>query len=224
MTSPVDSLIEHGVDLLSTAIDSATGRIFAFLGDVKAKRADPGRAKIAQPLGFASRARKADAGKAAAQVIVVRRSDGDIVIGASDSRTQEMYGALDDGESAVFASDGQARALFKKDGSVNLYTRVGNTSDGAGMVIQLDAANNAVRILNGLGFGLIADASGVTITAGDAALTLGADGNVTLVGTKQTQVDGASIVLGSLAVPGVNSAIHGPTGLAGIASLKTLIE
>lgn len=228
MSAGIGDLIDIGVDVLSTAIDAASRRIFAYLGDVKAKDGESDKATWMQHVGFASRPGKPIAGKSAAQCVRIRRSDGDVVIGSCDARTLAMYGALDDGESACFAGgpDGtaQGRTLWKKDGSVNHYTRVGNSPTGAGMIMQLDAANNAVRMLNGLGFGIIADADGVTITAGAATLTLAASGAVTLVGTAQTQVDGASIVIGSLAVPVANAAIHGPTGLAGIASLKTLIE
>lgn len=228
MVAPLGTLVQHGVSILNTVIDASTNRILAYLGDVKDKISDSDRAQWVQHVGFASRPGNPVAGKSAAQAVVIKRADRDVVIGSSDSRTQSMYGQLGPGETAIFSggTDGnaQGRIIIKGDGSVNVYTRAGNSGGGAGMVIQLDAASNAMRALNGLGFGIIADASGVTITSGAASLTLGADGNVTLVGTKQTQVDGASIVIGSLAVPGVNSAIHGPTGLAGIASLKTLIE
>lgn len=228
MSAGIGSLIDIGVDVVSTAIDSASNRIFAYLGDVKAKLGESDKATWMQHVGFASRPGKPIAGKSAAQCVRIRRSDGDVVLGSCDGRTLAMYGALDDGETCIFAGGpggtAQGRVLIKKDGSVNAYTRAGNSPDGAGMVMQLDAANNAVRLLNGLGFGIIADADGVTITAGSAVLTLKASGAVTLVGTAQTQIDGASIVIGSLAVPVANAAIHGPTGLAGIASLKTLIE
>lgn len=227
MPADIDALIDIGVDVLSTTL-SATGKILAFLGDAKNKLATSDRASWVQHVGFASRPGTPTVGKNACQSVVVRRSDQDVVIASSDSRTQAMYGSLSDGETAIFAggADGtaQARIILKADGSANVYTRAGNTAGGAGMVLQLDASNNAVRMLNGLGFGIIADADGVTITAGAASLTLGADGTASLVGTAQTQVDGATIMLGSIGVPGVNSAIRGPTGLSGVASPKVLIQ
>lgn len=227
MPADIDSLIDIGLDVLSTSM-SATGKILAFLGDAKNKLATSDRASWVQHVGFASRPGKPTAGKQACQAVVVRRSDQDVVIASSDSRTQEMYGALSDGETALIAGgpDGtsQARVILKADGSANVYTRAGNSAGGAGMVLQLDAANNASRMLNGLGFGIIADANGVTITSGAASITLGADGSISIVATGQAQVDGSTILLGSIAVPGVNSAIRGPTGLSGVASPKVLIQ
>ena len=66
--------------------------------------------------------------------------------------------------------NGQARALFKADGSIHLYTRKGNTAAGVGMTIQLDAASGAIRMLNDKGYGIIIDADGIKITTGAAAL------------------------------------------------------
>lgn len=201
MSAGLGDLIDVGVDVLSTAIDAVSRRIFAYLGDVKAQDGESDKATWMQHVGFASRPGRPIAGKSAAQCVRIRRSDGDVVLGSCDARTLAMYGALDDGETCIFAGgpDGtaQGRSLWKKDGSVNHYTRVGNSPDGAGMIMQLDAANNAVRLLNGLGFGIIADADGVTITAGAATITIAQDGKITIVGSTTTQLDGASIVLGA---------------------------
>lgn len=231
MTSPLDSLIDHGVDILSTSIDKATNRILAFLGDVKAKQGTSDRAKWVQHEGFWSRPPNPVAGKVACQATVIRRSDGDIVIGSTDSRTIGMYANLGPGESCMGGGgpDGksQGRAFCKGDGSVNMYTRAGNTPDGDGMVCQLDAANNAARMLNGLGYGIIADATGVTITVGKASITLNGDtGDINIVATGQLQIDGTAIVLGSSLVPpisGVQSALFGATGIAGLPSTKVFI-
>jgi len=228
MVAPLGALIDKGVDVLSTVLDATTKRIFAYLGDVKAEDGDSDRAEWIQWPGFVSRPGKAIAGKSAAQAVRVRCSGGDVIVACRDARTLEMYGQLDDGETGLCAGgpDGtaQGRILIKKDGSVNAYTRVGNTSGGAGMVIQIDPANNAIRILNGDGHGIIIDSDGVKITAKNAGITLGADGSAKVIATAQAQLDGASIMIGSVAVPGVTSALHGPTGLAGTASLKVNIE
>lgn len=222
MTSPLDALLDFGVDILSTTLDKATGRILAYLGDVKAKRSESDAAQFMQHVGMATRPRKAEPGKGAAQCVRICRSNGDVVIASSDSRTQEMYGQLDDGESAFFASDGQARALFKKDGSVNLYTRAGNTAGGAGMVIQLDAAGNTARVLNGAGIGAVFDGTSATITAGDgAAITANADGTMHVVGTGAVQIDGGSVVLGSSPAlnPITNQVALNPTALVNFLTL-----
>ncbi len=92
------------------------------------------------------------------------------------------------------------------------------------MVIQLDAENNTIRLLNGDGNGIIISSAGITLTAGDSGLTLGSDGTIKMVGTGQVQVDGSTVVLGSVVVPGVNSALVGVTGVSGRSSLKCMIE
>jgi hypothetical protein len=230
MSAPASALVEHGVDILGTIVDKATNRVLAFLGDVKAKLADSDRAKWVQHVGWVSLPGLPVAGKSAAQAVVIRRSDGDVVVGSCDARTLEMYGAIGPGECAMFSGgpDGsaQGRILIKKDGSINLYTRKGNTSGGAGMTISVNAESDQISIVNGNGIGLIISDTGIQLTTGGsgAGLSLGADGSVKLIGTAKVQIDGAGIVLGSIAVPVANAAIHGPAGMAGIASLKTLIE
>lgn len=221
--------IKVGIHVLRTTIDATTKRILCQIGRVFGKgQVVAENVQWWQHVGFASRPPKAVPGDEAAQAIVLSRGGTDIAIASQDLRGLEIYGNLSDGETCVYSTgeDGnaQARALFKKDGSISLYTRKGNTSSGAGMLIQMDAANGAIRLINDQGYGLIIDSTGVRLTSGNAALTLASGGNVTLVGTGQTQVDGGGICLGSLAVPGVNSAITGVTGVAGKASLKVLIE
>jgi hypothetical protein len=231
MSAGLGDLIDVGVDILSTAIDTVSRRIFAYLGDVKAEDGESDKATWMQHVGFASRPGKPIAGKSAAQCVRIRRSDGDVVLGSCDARTLEMYGALDDGETCISAGgpDGtaQGRVLLKKDGSVNAYTRAGNSSSGAGMVMQLDAANNAVRLLNGLGYGIIADANGITLTVGKASITLnGATGAITVTATAMLQIDGTAIVLGASPIPpipGAQSALFGATGIAGLPSTKVFI-
>lgn len=152
---------------------------------------------------------------------------GVIIAQLSRVTSAATYGNLQEEELCIHPGDADNainRILLKKDGSINLFTRQGNDPSGKGMTIAIDAVNNAIRILNGSGYGIIIDGSGIILTAKDSALTLGSDGNIKMIAKQQNQVDGATVVLGSVAVPGVNSAIHGPAGIAGIASLKVLIE
>src|SRR5262249_49363441 len=102
----------------------------------------------------------------------------------------------------------------------SLYSRKGNDPNGTGMLVQLDAANNAIRLLNADGNGLIIDSDGVRLTSGGATLNLKSAGDVSLVGKGSTQVDGSNVILGSIAVPGVNAVLTGVTGLVGVASTK----
>jgi hypothetical protein len=224
MAMDLSGLIQVGFDILTTTVDAVTKKITAQLGSVVGQTVDTDGAEWWQHVGIATRPPKPEAGKKAAQALVLRMGDHDIVLASQDLRGLELYGALDHGETCIYApgedGEGQARILLKKDGSVSLFTKQGNTSGGTGMLIQVDAANNAIRLLNADGHGIIIDSDGIKLTAGNAALSLNADGSLALVGTGQAQVDGGSIVLGSVAVPGVNSVLTGVTGLVGVASTK----
>lgn len=224
----LSGIVEVGLDILTTTVNASTKRILAQTGDVVADATETDGAEWWQHVGFASRPPKPQAGKQAAQAVVLKTSDRDVVIGSVDQRGLDLYGNLDHGESCLYAAgedgEAQARILLKKDGSISLYTRKGNTKTGAGMIVQVDAMNGAIRLLNDKGYGIIIDADGVKITSGNAALVLTGAGDATLVGKGKTQVDGSGVVIGSIAVPGVNSALTGVTGVAGKASLKVLIE
>jgi len=228
MASGLTSLFEFGIDILKTFVDSTTKTILAQVGSVQSDTSDSDRVMWWQHVGFASRPAKASSKNTAAQAVVVRGGAYDNVIASRDLRGQDLYGQLSDGETCLYASgeDGtaQARVLLKGDGSINLYTRKGNSSSGQGMGIFVNAEADSISIINSQGYGLLIKSDGVYLTARDAALSLTASGNVSLVGKGNTQVDGAGVVIGSLAVPGVNSALTGVTGVAGKASLKVLIE
>lgn len=219
---------DRGIGILNTVRDAVTNTILAQLGDEVAAQDISDNAEWWQQIGFASRPSKPERGKAGPQSIILRGAQRDACIASRDVRCNAVYGSLDYGETCIFApgedGTGQARALLKNDGGVHLYTRVGNSTGGAGMVVQLDAQSNAIRLVNGAGYGIVIDESGITLTAGESALTLSSDGSVKLVGKATTQVDGASIVIGSVAVPVANSAVRGPSGLVAQASLKVLIE
>lgn len=223
----LSGIVEVGLDILTTTVNSATKRILAQTGDVVKDAAETDGAEWWQHVGFASRPPKPQAGKQAAQAVVLKTSDRDVVIGSVDQRGLALYGNLDHGESCLYAAgedgEAQARVLLKKDGSINLYTRKGNTSAGAGMIVQIDATNGAIRLINDLGYGIIIDSDGVKITSGGACLTL-AGNDAQLIAKGNAQVDGSGVVIGSVAAPGLNSALTGVTGVAGKASLKVLIE
>ncbi len=224
----VYNLIARGVSVIGTTRDALTNTVLALLGSDTGKLTESSSAEWWQHTGFASRPAKPDPSVGGPQAVIVRGADVDACIASRDTRCHGLYASLDYGEFCVYApgydAKGQARVLGKANGNLAMYTRVGNDPAGAGMTVQLDAQNNAVTILNGLGFGLIVDANGITLTSGKASLTLGADGTVSLVGMGQTQIDGTTIVLGSKAVPVANAALHGPTGISGAPSLKVIVE
>lgn len=236
MPPPPSSMLQVGLDVLRTVRDDTTKAILAYLGDVVGATGDeatPGasdgeRAAWWQHVGLVSRPSKPERGKAACQVVAYRQTDHDVVIASRDLRGLELAGKLEDGETCLYAGGtdgtGQARVILKADGAAMLYTKAGNVDGGGGMTVHLDAQTDTIRIVNSKGYGLVIDEDGVKLVTGSASLEMGADG-VTLVATSgKAQIDGPSIIIGSAAVPVANAALKGPTGVAGSASLKTLIE
>lgn len=124
-----------GVDVLSTAVASATGFITAQLGDVVKQTTRSDGAEWWQHVGFASRPRAPEAGKKAAQVVIFQRGDLDAVIASHDERAAAIVSALADGETAVFASvDGGAVIVFDKNGGATLTSgdvKLGDSSAAA---------------------------------------------------------------------------------------------
>lgn len=224
---------DRGLGVLNTVRDAVTNTILAMLGDEVAGASDSDDAEWWQHIGFASRPSKPEAGKAGPQVVVLRGSDHDACIASRDVRCHGLYGSLNYGETCIYAGGedgtGQARVLLKADGGIHLYTRKGNTPSGVGMMVQLDAQNGAIRLVNDLGYGIIIDADGVKITAGGAGITLaGSGGGIKVIGTGEVQVDGGKVVIGSMVVPVVNNALRGLGGVAGACvaspSSKVFIE
>lgn len=222
------SIFYNGLDILRTDVEGPN-TIMAQVGDATSG-SSPEPCEWWQHVGFASRPSEVSGSgnnSDAAQAIVINRTDYDIVIASRDTRFQDIYGALKPGETCIYATgtDGKAqgRVLLKKDGSINLFSRKGNTSDGKAMGIFIDPGADTITILNSKGYGLIIGPDGVSVTAKDSALLLKSSGDCSLIGKGKTQIDGGGICLGSTAVPVANAALVGPTGLAGVASTKVLI-
>lgn len=222
-------LFQIGVSILRTTLTEAK-TIVAQIGDVKTSTVEASNIPFWQHVGFMSRPSKAEKGKQAAEGISLRIGHREIIIASRDPRGMELAATLEDGETCVYApgetGTGQARTLYKADGSIHHYTRKGNTPGGTGMTVQLDATTGAIRIIASSGAALILDDDGARLLGpgGAAGLTLASSGNATLVGTGQAQVDGGTVMIGSAAVPLVNAALKGPTGLTATPSLKVLIE
>lgn len=216
---------DRGLGILATIRDSATNTILAMLGDEEGDVTESTDAEWWQHIGFASRPSKPERDKGGPQAIILRSTDRDCVIGSRDVRCHPLYENLDYGETCVYASGetgtGQGRMFLKKDGGVHLYTREGNSAGGAGMTVSLDPQSNRVMAINAKGYGLVIDDDGITLTAGGASVTLKANGNVSVVGTGMTLLDGAGIMIGSKAVL---TAVRGPTGVSASPSPKVLIE
>jgi len=225
----LSGLFQAGIDILHTAVNATTKKILIQTGSVTKQTTETDNVEWWQHVGFASRPSQPDPGKSAAQGFVVRGGDYDMCIASQDLRGLALYGNLADGETCLYAGgkDGnaQARLLLKADGSISAYTRKGNTASGAGMVIQVDAMNDAIRITNSKGYGIIIDATGISLTTGGsgAGMKLGGDGSWSLVGTGQGQIDGSSVQVGGAGVLPVNGVLVGPTGVSGVMSQKLVV-
>jgi hypothetical protein len=224
MSAPRAGDIFQFVHVLATSVSDKTKKILSQIGsNVGEGQVDASNVEWLQHVGFASRPASPVKGSEA-HALAVRIGNTEVVLGSSDIRSLGVYGSLSEGETCVYAGGadglGQARMLLKADGGINLYTREGNAPGGGGMLIQLDASSDTIRIVNSVGNGIVIDADGVSITSGGAALTLTTAGDAKLVATGMCQMDGASVCLGSIAIPVVNSILVGPTGIVGVASGK----
>lgn len=217
------------LDVLQTFIADKRKNIIAQVGNVIGRTVDSVGAEWWQHVGFISRPSKPAAGKASARAIALRTGRVDAIIASEDDRGLELKGNLADGETCVYApgedGKGQARILLKKDGSISLYTKTGNTDSGKGMIIQIDAQNDAIRITNGKGYGLVIDGDGAKLFTGGSGsgLTLAAGGDVKLVASGKCLVDGGNICLGALATP-ATPVCGGPAGIAAIPSTKVFMS
>lgn len=211
-----------GVDILRTVRKAKTKTILAQIGNVAGDTVDSDEVEWWQQVGFASRPRKAETGSAAAQAFVVRRGDHDAAIASRDLRGQELAGQLEDGETCVYATEGQARILLKKDGTVSLFTTAGNDASGTGITLNVKAdgsiemasqhggitiKNDAITVLSATGAGVKLDANGAAVLG--SSVTLGGGLNpASGVMTYYTALGGI--------VPYLTSFASAVSGLAGL--------
>lgn len=139
--SSLSGLVHIGLDILTTSVSDATNRILLQTGDVVRNATDSEQVEHWQHIGFVSRASKPEAGKKAAQAIVLKTSGRDAAIASVDQRGLALYGNLGHGETGLYAAgeDGnaQARVILKGDGSVNLYTTDTNTDEGQAVYFRV---------------------------------------------------------------------------------------
>lgn len=214
------------IGILSSAKTADNGSVLLQTGDAATGFVENDSVEHWQQPGLQSLPPNPVPGQSGTQAVVFRQTDTDICIATREIRGQQNSGNLGPGETMLYAAgaDGtsQGRILLKNDSSVNIYT---SASAGAtGMAIMVTPSSDTISLVNAAGFGIIISPDGITLTAGDSALTLGASGAISLVGKGQTQIDGTSVVLGSIAVPGLNSVLTGVTGIAGVASTKIFAQ
>lgn len=218
--------VRAGLDVLGTKVSSKTKRVLAKLGSVFTGEADSDNAEWWQHVGFVSRPPNPDGNRTAAQVVIAQAGDRDVVIASSDLRGLALGGNLQPGETCVYAAgeDGaaQGRLLMKGNGTISLFTRHGNVDSGQAVAVQLNS-DSTFGIVSKFG-GIRIDATGITITSGKAALILGADGSAKLQGNGLVEVAGKLTCIGTNCLPApTNTAIKGPTGLAGTPSTSVYI-
>lgn len=233
----MDDLLGHlfivGADILATTLDDKTKVVRVQLGNSVDGTVVSSGAEQWQPAGLVSRPAKATQGAPSCQALALRTNDRDIIFATRDTRGTGIYGNLKDGETCVYAAAGQCRTLYKANGTVVDLTTSDNTPGGQTHSAALgpDGYHLVTK------FGAISvDASGITLTSGSAALVLGADGKVKLLGS-QVAVQGNVVgIAGQLATcigklaaptpgtPGPTSAVIGATGIAGVGSTSVFIS
>lgn len=196
-------LIHVGYDILTTTVNTVTHKILAQLGDVFKEETDTDNAEWWQHVGFASRPPKPEAGKKAAQAVCIRTGDHDVVIASQDLRGLDLYGALDFGETCLYApgttGTGQARVLLKKDGSVNIFTKSDNDSGGDGMGIFV-AVDGSISIVSHTGAAFTIGSDGAVRAFNEnGALQIGADGGAKVSSTTKVSISAPAVVIGGMA-------------------------
>ena len=83
--------------------------------------------------------------------------------------------------------------------------------------------NDAIRITNAKGYGIIIDGDGVKLIAGSSGMLLGPDGSSLKSGGRMA-VDGTTITLGNPLPTPMSAALKGISGTMSSPSTKVLIE
>jgi hypothetical protein len=234
MVPSLSTLFHFGVSVLKTTVSEKTKSIVAQLGDVVSEVVDSDNAEWWQHVGFVSRPPKPAPGEQACQAVGIRTSSNDVILATRDLRGQTLSGQIGDGETCVYAAGAtgtaQGRVLLKSDGSVNVFTRDGNTDAGQAVIIRV-GADSGIDLQSKYGAIKIAS-DGITLTAGSAALKLGSDGRVTL-GGQVVQVRGqvalfagqTATLIGQSATPVVaTGAAYSIAGPANVISTNVFIS
>lgn len=222
--SRIGELFQVGIDVLRTKLSEASKKIIAQTGSVVGKTTDSDNVEWWQHVGFASRPSAVEAGKQAAQAVVMRQGGREVAIASQDLRGLSIYGALADGETCIYATgaDGtaQARILLKANGSINLYTVQGNAAGGKSMGIFIHpdgSINLAAPSGNAI---LVGDDGSVKLFNGSGGIQVKADGNIKVAGSTQLALSAGSVAIGGPS--GLPIAI-GPNVVTATSSLQTEI-
>ena len=216
-------------DVVSSELDSSTNTIYYTLGDATRQYSDTYQAVSINPFGFASRAAVVTPGQPSAQAFRFFTGNEHLVMGGYDKRTQFIYETLDNGEACLYAPGSAARIFALNDGTISLRTNPGQTDTGAptGQLTSVDVKPDGSVLVDTGSSTVSVTTSSISLSIGAASITLNADGTIAISGTI---VDVAGSILtrlgpgGQSLVPAVNSALIGPTGIAGQPSATVLIS
>lgn len=209
-------LFDIGVDILVSTLQP-NGSILVQTGDSTSESADTDAAEWWQHTGFASRPAVPSRGASSCQGIAFRSNDRDVIVASRDVRGTTIYGNLSDGETCVYASAGQARQLFKKNGSISQITTNDNTATGT--TVGTYVGPDKIQLYNEHG-SITIDANGITlaVAGGQAGLQIGSV--VATLSGQQVQVSGMAVAVAGQTItaigtpgalpPGPTSALSGP--------------
>lgn len=225
MARTIDNAFQF-IDILGSVKDDETGTVLLQTGDVGTGFTETDNVEHWQQPGLLSRPPSPTPGKAATQACIMRRGDTDICLATRELRGQKNAGNLGPGETMLCAAGadgtGQARILLKGNSSINHYTSA--SPGGPAMGLFIDPGSDTISLLNSKGYGVIIGPDGISITAKNCSIDVNADGTGNFIGKGSVVIDGSNIKLGAAAVAGINSALAGVTGIAGVASLKVFIQ
>ena len=221
-------LFDVGKDVLFAAIDAATKTILCQLGDSTKQVPDSDQAEIWGPPGLWSLPAPPTQGGSSCQALTIKHSDRDIIFATRDLRRSSIYGNLKSGETCVGANIGQARTIYKADGTITDVTTSDNTPGGT--TISQTVGPEGYTLSTPWG-GITINSQGITITAGQAALMLTASGDAKLIGQTATVHGSVAALVGDVittvgpkpAAP-ATPCLYGPTALAGLPSSNVFIS
>lgn len=209
------TMVDVGADILSTHIDEATGTIRISVGNSTRPYQEATDCLYVTPFGWMGRPPAMTRGDHSAQAARWCTGIEDVVFGGYDRKSQAVYGQLEEGESAGYATAPGAwgRILLKADGTARLGSRTAKDATEEFLDLTADGQLN------------IEVSQSFTVRVGAVTITVNADGSV--------EIDCASMVIKApitkigpspeALVPAVNSALRGPTGIIGQPSPAVLI-
>jgi hypothetical protein len=216
--------VKVGQDVLNTRIHPKTKKMLAQLGDVVHETTDTDNAEIWFAPGMFARPSKPEAGKTAPQSVSLCAGDHDIVIAMTDERGRELQATLDYGETGMYAAgpDGtaQARVLLKKNGTIAIFTKKGNTKDGVGIQIAVNA-DGSITIAGSEGNAILLGSDGsIKAFNSSGGFSVSSSGVVKVSGSTQLALSAGSVAIGGPA--GLPIAI-GPNVVTAITALQSQI-